>query len=165
MHCPVCNSPDTRVVDTRLSPDGTSIRRRRQCDACGYRFSTLEEIELLNIVIIKRDGSHEVYSREKMERGLKKALEKRPHTDADFRSLVHGIERDIQRLNETELRSSDVGAIVMERLKSFDKIAYIRFASVYRQFEDVKTFQEELARLAKQSSRKKKNRKSGKIRS
>jgi transcriptional repressor NrdR len=164
MHCPVCNSPDTRVVDTRLSPDGTSIRRRRQCDACGYRFSTLEEIELLNIVIIKRDGSHEVYSREKMERGLKKALEKRPHTDADFRSLVHGIERDIQRLNETELRSSDVGAIVMERLKSFDKIAYIRFASVYRQFEDVKTFQEELARLTRQSTRKKKIRKSGKIR-
>ncbi|MCC7522240.1 transcriptional repressor NrdR [Candidatus Uhrbacteria bacterium] len=164
MHCPVCNSPDTRVVDTRLSPDGTSIRRRRQCDACGYRFSTLEEIELLNIVIIKRDGSHEVYSREKMERGLKKALEKRPHTDADFRSLVHGIERDIQRLNETELRSSDIGAIVMERLKSFDKIAYIRFASVYRQFEDVKTFQEELARLTRQSSRKKKIRKSGKIR-
>ncbi len=163
MHCPVCNSQDTRVVDTRLSPDGTSIRRRRQCDACGYRFSTLEEIELLNIVIIKRDGSHEVYSREKMERGLKKALEKRPHTDANFRALVNAIERDVQRLNETELGSSDIGAIVMERLKAFDKIAYIRFASVYRQFEDVKTFQEEIARLTRQSSRKKKIRKSGKM--
>lgn len=155
MHCPVCNSTETRVVDTRLSPDGTSIRRRRQCDACGYRFSTLEEIELLNIVIVKRDGSHEVYSRDKMERGLRRALEKRPHTEADFRTLVHGIERDIQRLNETELRSSDIGAIVMERLKTFDKVAYIRFASVYRQFEDAKSFQEELDRLVRASRKKK----------
>lgn len=155
MQCPVCNSPDTRVVDTRLSPDGTSIRRRRECDACGYRFSTLEEIELLNIIIIKRDGSHAVYSREKMERGLRRALEKRPHTESDFRNLVHGIERDIQRLNVDEVRSSDVGNIVMERLKAFDKVAYIRFASVYRQFEDAKSFQEEVARLVRASRKKK----------
>ena len=160
MHCPVCNSQDTRVVDTRISPDGTSIRRRRECDACDYRFSTLEEIELLNIVIVKRDGSHEIYSREKMERGLRRALEKRPHTEAGFRSLVHGIERDIQRLNEVELGSSDVGAIVMERLKAFDKVAYIRFASVYRQFEDAKSFQEEVARLVKASRKKKRTKRS-----
>lgn len=147
MFCPVCNHQDTRVVDTRVSLDGTSIRRRRQCDECDYRFSTSENVELLNLVVIKRDGSHEVYSREKIERGLRRALEKRPHTEADFRGLVSGIERDIQRLNSQEVTSSDVGTIIMDRLKVFDKVAYIRFASVYRSFEDVKTFQDELARL------------------
>jgi transcriptional repressor NrdR len=155
MHCPVCNHSDTRVVDTRVSLDGTSIRRRRQCDECDYRFSTSETVELLNLVIIKRDGSHEVYSQEKIERGLRRALEKRPHTEADFRGLVSGIERDIQRLNAQEVRSSDIGTIIMDRLKSFDKVAYIRFASVYRSFEDVKTFQDELDRLVSSGRNKK----------
>ncbi|MCK9360650.1 transcriptional regulator NrdR [Patescibacteria group bacterium] len=163
MFCPVCNHPDTRVLDTRVSLDGTSIRRRRQCDECDYRFSTSETVELLNLVIIKRDGSHELYSREKIERGLRRALEKRPHTEADFRGLVAGIERDVQRLNAQEVRSSDIGTIIMERLKSFDKVAYIRFASVYRSFEDVKTFQAELDRLVASSrGKKKKAKKSGK---
>ena len=97
MHCPVCSHPDSRVVDSRLSSDGTSVRRRRECDECQYRFSTLEEIELLDIMVVKRDGHREAYSREKMERGLRKALEKRSYTEADFRTLVHAIERDIQR--------------------------------------------------------------------
>lgn len=156
MHCPVCSHPETRVVDSRLSPDGTSIRRRRECDECQYRFSTLEEIELLDITVVKRDGHREAYSREKMERGLRKALEKRSYTETDFRTLVHAIERDIQRRKSSELRTSEVGEIVMDRLKSFDKVAYIRFASVYRSFEDVKTFQHELAGLLRSS---KKNRK------
>lgn len=156
MHCPVCNHSDTRVLDTRVSLDGTSIRRRRQCDECDYRFSTGETVELLNLVIIKRNGSHELYAREKIERGLRRALEKRPHTDADFRGLVTGIERDVQRLNSQEVKSSEMGTIIMERLKSFDKVAYIRFASVYRNFEDVKTFQDELDRLHKRSGKKKK---------
>ena len=155
MHCPVCNHSDTRVVDTRVSLDGTSIRRRRQCDECDYRFSTSETVELLNLVIIKRDGSHEVYSQEKIERGLRRALEKRPHTEGDFRGLVSGIERDIQRFNAQEVRSSDIGTIIMDRLKSFDKVAYIRFASVYRSFEDVKTFQDELDRLVSSGRNKK----------
>ncbi len=156
MNCPVCNDPDSRVVDSRISQDGTSIRRRRQCDKCEYRFSTLEEIELLNITVIKRDGSREVYDREKMVRGLRRALEKRPHTAADFRTLVHAIEREIQRLDSNELRSQDMGEIVMESLKHFDKVAYIRFASVYRSFEDVQTFQKELDRLKKSSKSSKK---------
>lgn len=147
MHCPVCNHPDSKVVDSRLSPDGTSIRRRRQCERCEFRFSTNETVEILNTVVIKRDGSHELYGRDKIERGLRRALEKRPHTEADFRSLVNGIERDIQRLNNDEVRSSEIGRIIMERLKGFDKVAYIRFASVYRNFEDVKTFQQEIDRL------------------
>lgn len=147
MFCPVCNDPETRVLDTRLSQDGTSIRRRRQCDKCEYRFSTLEEVELLNFTIIKRDGSRELYHREKMERGLKRALEKRPHTAGDFRGLVHAIERDLQRINTNEIRSQTIGEVVMDNLKRFDKVAYIRFASVYRSFEDVETFQTELDRL------------------
>ncbi len=156
MRCPICNHADTRVLDTRVSLDGTSIRRRRQCDECDYRFSTSETVELLNLVIIKRNGSHELYSREKIERGLRRALEKRPHTEADFRGLISGIERDVQRLNSQEVKSSDMGTIIMERLKTFDKVAYIRFASVYRNFEDVKTFQAELDRLHKRGGKKKK---------
>ena len=147
MHCPVCSHTDTKVVDSRLSLDGTSIRRRRECGTCEYRFSTLEEIELLDITVVKRDGHREAYSREKLERGLRRALEKRQHIDAEFRSLVQSIERDIQRRKSSEITSADVGEIVMERLKTFDKVAYIRFASVYRSFEDVKTFRDELSDL------------------
>jgi transcriptional repressor NrdR len=155
MRCPVCNHADTRVVDSRLTGEETAIRRRRECDRCEYRFSTLEEVELLDISVVKRDGRREAYSREKMERGLKKALEKRAYTEGDFRSLVHEIERDIQRRKSTELTASDIGEIVMNRLKTFDKVAYIRFASVYRAFEDVKTFQDELAGLLKHSKKRK----------
>ena len=110
-------------------------------------------MELLNIVVIKRDGSHELYGREKIERGLRRALEKRPHTEADFRGLINGIERDIQRLDASEVRSSDIGQIVMDRLRAFDKVAYIRFASVYRSFEDVKNFQQELSKLSRTNKR------------
>ncbi|HWQ99392.1 MAG TPA: transcriptional regulator NrdR [Candidatus Methylomirabilis sp.] len=152
MHCPVCSHDDTRVVDSRISAEGDAIRRRRECDKCGFRFSTLEEVELLDLVVVKRDGSREAYSRDKMERGLKKALEKRPVTDAAFRSLVHGVERDIQRRNADQLTSQDVGGIVMDQLKAFDTVAYIRFASVYRQFEDAQTFQKELEGLLKTPS-------------
>lgn len=152
MHCPVCSFPDTRVVDSRLSPDGTAIRRRRECDQCEYRFSTLEEVELLDITVVKRDGHRESYTREKIERGLRRALEKRSHTEAEFRQLMHAIERAIQRRKTNELRSEEIGEIVMEQLKTFDKVAYIRFASVYRSFEDVKTFRDELSDLLKQNN-------------
>lgn len=159
MHCPVCNYNDTKVVDSRLSSDGMSIRRRRECEKCGYRFSTKEETELLDLMVVKRDGRREPYSREKLERGLHKALEKRQYTDLDFQNLVHGIERDIQKKKKNELRSSDVGEIVMRRLRNFDKVAYIRFASVYRAFEDVDSFQEELNRLLGGKSKKTKKKK------
>ena len=147
MHCPVCSHPDTRVVDSRLAPDGTSVRRRRECDQCEYRFSTSEEVELLDLTVVKRDGRREAYARENIERGLRKALEKRSYTETDFRTLIHSIERAIQRRKNMEIRSSDIGEIVMQELKVFDKIAYIRFASVYRSFEDVETFEEELHHL------------------
>ncbi|MBP9869007.1 transcriptional repressor NrdR [Patescibacteria group bacterium] len=157
MFCPVCSHEDTRVVDSRMGGEGTVIRRRRECDACGYRFSTNEEVELLDLAVIKRDGSREAYSRDKMEHGLRKALEKRPVTDASFRSLVSAVERDIQRRKTNELTSADLGEVVMERLKTFDTVAYIRFASVYRQFEDVESFRREVEGL--RSRPKKKRRK------
>lgn len=147
MRCPVCSHTDTRVIDTRLAPDETSIRRRRECDQCQFRFSTLEEMELLGLTVVKRDGHRESYSRDKMERGLRRALEKRSYTEASFRVLVQHVELDIQRERANELTSARIGDLVMERLKAFDKVAYIRFASVYRSFEDVKTFQDELAAL------------------
>lgn len=147
MHCPVCNHEDTKVIDTRLSTDGTSIRRRRECESCDYRFSTNEEPELLDLRVVKRDGNREAYEREKIESGLKRALEKRAHTQAEFRGLVHAIERDIQRVAGDEITSKEIGEIVMNRLKSFDQVAYIRFASVYRSFEDASSFKRELDEL------------------
>lgn len=125
------------------------MRRRRECERpkCAFRFSTVEEIELLDITVVKRNGRRESYSREKIESGLKKSLEKRPYTDVQFRTLVHTIERDIQKRRGAEIMSHDIGAILVERLRSFDKIAYIRFASVYYSFEDVATFAEELKKL------------------
>lgn len=147
MHCPACNSADTKVVDSRMSGDGMSIRRRRECERCGHRFSTLESLEILELAVVKRDGSRQPYSREKMEAGLRRALEKRPITADDFRKLVNLIERDVQKLKSDEVTSKEIGEIVMHRLQQFDKIAYIRFASVYRSFEDVKTFERELKRL------------------
>lgn len=154
MHCPVCNHKDTKVVDSRMSSDGASVRRRRECEKCAFRFSTLEEVELLDITIVKRDGRRENYSRDKMVRGLEKALEKRPYTDVKFEQLIRKIERDIQKKKGGQLTSLEVGEILMKHLRRFDKVAYIRFASVYRQFEDVKTFDSELQKLLRKRNRK-----------
>ena len=128
-----------------------SVRRRRECDRarCGYRFSTAEEAELLDVSIVKRDGGRETYLRDKLVRGLKKALEKRPYTAAQFRNLVQKIERDIQKKRSGEITSEALGDIVMKKLKRFDKVAYIRFASVYYSFEGLEKFEEELKKLAK----------------
>ena len=124
-----------------------AIRRRRECEKCGYRFSTAEEVTLLDLTVIKRDGRREPYSREKMIHGLERALEKRPYTEMDFQTLTHRIERDIQKKRRGELTSKETGEIVMKALEKFDKIAYIRFASVYRAFQDVASFEQELKQL------------------
>jgi transcriptional repressor NrdR len=153
MHCPVCDHESTSVVDSRTGNEGDVIRRRRVCDACGHRFSTLEEIHLLDLIVVKRDGKRESYDREKLVRGLRRALEKRQHTDAEFRALIHAVERDIQREGESEITSEAIGSIVMKELKAFDEVAYIRFASVYRKFEDVDSFQRELDILMRASRR------------
>ncbi len=153
MRCAVCNHKDTKVIDSRISTDGVSVRRRRECERCGFRFSTLEEIELLDLTVVKRDGRRENYSREKLSRGLEKALEKRPYTDVGFQKLVHKIERDIQKKRRGQLTTAELGDIVMKHLRLFDKVAYIRFASVYRSFEDVKTFESELKKLLGEQKR------------
>lgn len=145
------------MVDSRISGDGTAIRRRRECEKCGYRFSTVEEVELLDLIVIKRDGHREMYSQEKLEAGIRKALEKRPYTQESFRGLIHQIEGDILKKGANEITAADVGEIIMEKLKNFDKIAYIRFASVYRSFEDVKTFQSILDDLRTRGHNKRKN--------
>ena len=151
MRCPVCNFKSTKVVDSRLGSDGMSVRRRRECERqrCEFRFSTVEEMELLDVTVVKRNGRREAYSREKMSAGLKRSLEKRPYTDAQLLVLVHNIERDIQRVRGGEITTLQIGDIVMKHLKTFDKVAYIRFASVYLSFEDVAMFEKELKSLKK----------------
>ena len=148
MYCAVCNHKDTKVVDSRVSSDGASVRRRRECEKCGFRFSTFEEVELLDLTIVKRDGRRESYDRDKLTKWLVRSLQKRPFTDQRFQKLVHKIERDIQKKKRGQLTTQELGEIVMKHLKTFDKVAYIRFASVYRSFEDVETFQDELKKLA-----------------
>ena len=155
MYCPVCNNKTSKVLDSRLVGEGFSIRRRRSCLQCDFRFSTVEEIEILDLIVIKRDGHRENYNRHKLIRGLKRSLEKIPYLEENFNSLIREIERDIQKkaLNN-EITYKQLGQIVMKRLKSFDKVAYIRYASVYRSFKDVKTFQKELNRLLKKKKNK-----------
>ncbi|MFA6106576.1 MAG: transcriptional regulator NrdR [Patescibacteria group bacterium] len=155
MKCPICYYKDTKVVDSRVASDGFSIRRRRECLKCGFRFSTYEELEILELTIIKRDGRKEAYQREKLERGLKKALEKRPITKDNFKKLVNLIERDLQKLRKSEITSNQIGLFIMKHLKKMDKVAYIRFASVYQSFKDVEEFSEELSKLV--SKRKENN--------
>src|SRR3989344_6627277 len=147
MYCPFCGNKDTRVIDSRLVSDGGAIRRRRECEKCRERFSTYEEMVLLNITVVKRDGRKEAYDREKIEHGIKKAIEKRPISHEEFQNLINRIERDIQVLRKDEVKSIEIGAIVMKRMKEVDEVAYIRFASVYKSFKDVKSFERELKKL------------------
>ncbi|MFA6427641.1 MAG: transcriptional regulator NrdR [Candidatus Magasanikbacteria bacterium] len=152
MHCPVCSSKETKVVDSRLTHGAYAIRRRRECEKCEYRFSTVEEMELLDIVVVKNDGHRESYSRKKLETGILHSLSKRPYTQDNFDRMVHGIERDIQKKHKEEITSKEVGDLVMKHLKRFDKVAYIRFASIYRAFEDVNKFQSEVRSLQKKDN-------------
>lgn len=147
MKCPVCYHKDTKVIDSRSASDGLSIRRRRECLKCGFRFSTYEEVEILGLTIVKRDGRKEMYSKDKLIKGLRKALEKRPITGEDFKKLVNSIERDLQAARKNEITSSQTGQIIMKHLKQTDQVAYIRFASVYESFKDAQTFQRELNKL------------------
>ncbi len=136
-------------MDSRVTDEGLAIRRRRECDRCGYRFSTVEEVEILNLTVIKRDGRREPYRRDKLENGLRKALEKRPITAQSFKRLIGQVERDIQVRGRVEVTSLQIGELAMRRLQRVDQVAYIRFASVYRQFQDAASFKRELNALAK----------------
>lgn len=147
MKCPACHSAETKVLDSRVTNDGFAIRRRRECLRCAFRFSTSEEIEILDLTIIKRDGRREGYQREKIVNGLTRALEKRPISEEDFKKLISKIERDIQLKKKTEIKSDLIGEVIMKNLKKVDQVAYIRFASVYRSFEDAASFRQELNSL------------------
>lgn len=149
MKCPICYHADTKVVDSRVATDGLSIRRRRECLKCSFRFSTYEEMEILDLMIIKRDSRRETYSRDKLVSGLKKSCEKRPISEDRFRRLIHAIERDLQRLKKSEISSCEIGKIVMKNLKKVDTVAYIRYASVYESFKDAQEFRQELNKLIK----------------
>ena len=156
MKCPVCYYEDTKVIDSRVASDGLSIRRRRECLKCGFRFSTYEGVEILDLNIVKRDSRKEAYSREKLIKGLRKALEKRSITDDSFKKLVNSIERDLQAMRKNEITSSQIGQLVMKYLKRVDQVAYIRYASVYESFKDAQTFRRELNKLLKNKKNKKK---------
>jgi len=155
MKCPACNFDDTKVVDSRVATDGFSIRRRRECLKCNFRFSTYEEMEILNLTIVKRDARRETYSRDKLVKGLKRALEKRPITEDTFKKLINRIERDLQLLGKSEITSEQLGQAVMKELRKVDQVAYIRYASVYESFKDAQTFQKELNKLLKSRNAKK----------
>jgi transcriptional repressor NrdR len=143
--CPSCRKSETRVVDSR--DDESVVRRRRECLACKHRFTTYERMEAPRLFVVKKDGRREQYNRDKILSGLRRATEKRPVSDAQTEDLVAGIEREIFARGESEVPSSTIGEKVMERLKVLDPVAYIRFASVYRSFRDVESFQAELADL------------------
>lgn len=147
MKCPYCNNEDTRVIDSRPAEDGSSIRRRRSCDTCGKRFTTYEKVETIPLIIIKKDNNREQYNRRKIENGVLQACYKRPVSAEEIQQAIDRIETKIFNLEEKEIPSSTVGELVMEELKDLDEVAYVRFASVYREFKDVNTFMDELKKI------------------
>ena len=147
MKCPYCGYQDSKVVDSRHSDDGFSIRRRRECLACEKRFTTYETVESLPIVVIKRDNSRQPFDRNKVLNGMIRACEKRPVALADLEHAVDEIEQTIQNSLDREVSTTQIGELVMDHLKSLDEVAYVRFASVYRQFKDINTFMAELNKI------------------
>lgn len=147
MKCPFCNKENTKVVDSRPAEESNSIRRRRQCDGCGQRFTTYEKIESIPLIVIKKDNNREPYDREKIEMGIIRSCHKRPVSMGKINEFVDEIENTIFNLEEKEISSSKIGEIVMDKLKDFDSVAYVRFASVYREFKDVNTFMNELKKI------------------
>ena len=147
MKCPFCGSDNTRVIDSRPADDNTSIRRRRLCDDCGKRFTTYEKVETIPLIIIKKDNNREQYDRAKIEAGVLRACHKRPISAAQISQLVDEVETDIFNREEKEISSTLIGEIVMDKIKDLDSVAYVRFASVYREFKDVNTFMNELKKM------------------
>ena len=147
MHCPFCQHDDTRVIDSRVSEDGATIRRRRECSACGERFSTQETVELKLPAIIKDDGRREAFDARKLRTGFDRALHKRPVSEEQIEAAVRAVVHQLRMTTERELPSRRVGEFVMNELRKLDHVGYVRYASVYRSFEDVADFREELDRL------------------
>ena len=149
MKCPYCNEQDTKVIDSRPADDNRSIRRRRQCESCGKRFTTYEKLETMPLMVIKKDDSRETYDRSKLEKGILLSCHKRPVSSQEISAVIDEIENQIFNREEKEISTSVIGELVMDKLKSVDEVAYVRFASVYREFKDVSTFMEELGKLLK----------------
>ena len=147
MRCPFCEHDDTKVIDSRPTEDGHAIRRRRECDSCGKRFTTYEKIEQMILMVIKKDGRREAFDRNKIMNGIVKACEKRPVPMAEIEKVVDDIERGLNNMMEKEVESTFIGELIMESLRRLDEVAYVRFASVYRQFTDVNTFVAEIEKL------------------
>ena len=147
MKCPYCGDQDSKVIDSRHSEDGASIRRRRECLACQKRFTTYETVESLPIIVVKKDGSRQSFDRTKILNGMVRACEKRPVSMAEMEAAVTDIEQVMQNSLEREISSSEIGELVMERLKPLDEVAYVRFASGYRQFKDINSFMQELNKI------------------
>ena len=147
MRCPYCGSENSRVVDSRPAEDGSSIRRRRSCDVCGKRFTTYEKVETIPLTVIIKDNTREQYDRRKVENGVVRACYKRQVATADIQKVVDRIETKVFSLEEKEIPSSVIGEAVMDELKALDEVAYVRFASVYREFKDVSTFMDELKKI------------------
>ena len=149
MKCPYCNQDNTRVVDSRPVDENTAIRRRRMCDECGKRFTTYEKVETIPLIVIKKDQNREQYDRSKIEAGVLRACHKRPVSAEQIHELVDAVETEVFNMEEREIPSSVIGEIVMDKLKELEAVAYVRFASVYREFKDVNTFMDELKKMMK----------------
>jgi len=147
MKCPYCGYQESKVIDSRPAEEGATIRRRRECLACQKRFTTYEIMERLPLVVIKRDGSRQTFDRMKLLNGMIRACEKRPVPLQSLETIADEIEQELQNALEREIKTSEIGELVMNRLKAVDEVAYVRFASVYRQFKDINTFMEELTKL------------------
>lgn len=147
MKCVFCGGLQSRVVDSRLSEDGTSIRRRRECETCGRRFTTYEKVEMVPIMVIKRDKTRQAFDSSKLRPGIIKACEKRPVSQNEIDEIISSVEKSVYSNGETEITSMAIGDMVMDELRRRDEVAYVRFASVYRQFKDIQTFMNELSKL------------------
>ena len=147
MKCPYCSYSESKVIDSRPADEGTSIRRRRECLSCGKRFTTYETVESLPMVVIKKDGSRQSFDKQKILGGMIRACEKRPVPLAELEKIAEEIEQDLQNSMDREISTESIGERVMEKLRSVDQVAYVRFASVYRQFKDIDTFMAELNKL------------------
>jgi transcriptional repressor NrdR len=147
MICPFCGHSETKVVDSRDTNDGKAIRRRRECEKCQARFSTYEEMEIMRLTVIKRDGSKQDYNRNKVEIGMRKALEKRPVSEDKIAKAIGDIEYEIQARESNEITSKELGKMILEKLKEIDDVAYLRFASVYKSFKSADSFRKEMEKL------------------
>ncbi len=147
MKCPYCSYIESKVIDSRPADEGSTIRRRRECLMCTKRFTTYEKIERLPLVVVKRDGSRQTFDRVKVLNGMVRACEKRPVPLGQLEAITNSVEAELQNAFEREITTSEIGEIIMARLKDVDEVAYVRFASVYRQFKDINTFMDELTKL------------------